>query len=136
MSILKFHVQYPVILTGKHKGRLCTINNIPYWYRFQKTKIKNKFKDMLKEWCIPKSNDKYYSLNIEFTIIRPDRHRIDPDSLAGSAGKWIVDTLVEQGWLKDDDKVRISYNPTIVDEVISETMIKVEIYKNEEKQRQ
>jgi hypothetical protein len=98
--LLEFEVPYPVILAGKGKGRLCTVNSMPLWYRYQKTKIKNMFKTKLGEWLIPDSDKRLEQATVSFQIIRPDKHLIDPDSLAGSAGKWIVDYFVEKGWLK------------------------------------
>jgi len=126
--ILNFTCKYPVILTGRGKGRLCTNNSVPDWYRYQKTKIKDMFKQSIGEWSIPKSELLLPLGSIKFTIIRPDHTRIDADSPAISAGKWSADFLVEQGWFSDDDKIQFLYCPMVVDKSIEETMVKVEVY--------
>ena len=126
--ILTFRCQYPKILTGKHKGQLSTINNIPYWYRYQKTKIKNQFKLSLGDWNIPESNLKLETGSVEFTILRNSNRRIDADSCA-MISKWCVDFMVEQGWFSDDDKIRFIYDIPILGCDSPETMIEVKVYK-------
>jgi len=126
--LLSFICRYPTILTGKYKGRLASTNSVPYWYRYQKTKIKGSFKESLGEWTIPESDLNYKVGSIKFQIIRPNKKRIDADSLAISAGKWTADFLVEQGWFEDDDKLQFHYLPMTVCKDYNETMIRVEIY--------
>lgn len=128
--LLSFICRYPTVLTGRAKGRLATNNNVPDWYRFQKTKIKNSFKESLGEWTIPQSDLKCELGAIKFTTIRPNKKRIDADSPAISAGKWTADFLVEQGWFEDDDKVQFLYLPVQVCPEYNETMIRVEVYGN------
>ena len=126
--LLTFICRFPTILTGKSKGRVATNNNVPDWYRYQKTKIKNSFKESLGEWTIPQSDLNAETGAIKFTILRPNKKRIDADSLAISAGKWIADFLVEQGWFSDDDKIQFLYLPMEHSPEHSETMIRVEIF--------
>jgi len=101
--------------SGKKKDVLCSNNNIPLWYRFAKTKIKNTFKKDIMDWFMPKHEDNpYISSDIRFTIHRPDNKKIDSDAFGISSYKWIIDTLVEQGYLVDDDKCKIILEPTIL----------------------
>ncbi len=126
--ILTFKCQYPKILTGKQKGKLATNNQIPAWFRFQKTKIKNQFKESLGDWSIPESKLSMDSGTVEFTIYRNTMRRIDADSCSSSAGKWCVDFLVEQGWFSDDDKITFIFRPAILGSETVETMIEVKVY--------
>lgn len=94
------------------KNSYATNNTIPSWYRYYKAKIKLRFKIMLCEWYLPESDRNADSAEITFTILRNTKRGMDPDAFGISANKWAIDTLVEQGYLRDDDKVRIILEPT------------------------
>ena len=128
-KILEFRVGVPKILSGKGKGRLVSLNTIPLWYRYQKTKIKNQFKDAIKDWFIPKSDKRYKSGSIVFKLYRPTKVKLDADGQI-FAYKWIADALVEQGWFLDDDKITFVLEPVVHDVNKVETEIKVEVYAN------
>lgn len=105
----------PKIGGGRMKNSYATNNNIPTWYRYYKTKIKLQFKTMLHEWYLPPSTRKAEKAEVTFTIMRNNKKKMDPDAFGISAFKWAIDTLVEQGYLADDDKVRIILEPTQLD---------------------
>ena len=126
---LEFTVPVPKIGTGKFKNRLAVNNTIPTWYRFQKTKIKNTFKENLSQWHIEESQLALEeNVTVEFQLYRPTKHKLDADSIAISAGKWTVDLLVEKGWIKDDNVVTFIYRPVIVEKERVETEVNVKVY--------
>lgn len=121
--ILELTFSPPKIGVGKSKNQYATNNNIPTWYRFQKTKIKNAFKESLREWYVPATNHKFDRATITFQILRDSSRKIDADAFGVSAYKWFIDLLVEQGWLKDDDKVRVIQEPVVLNASSNETQI-------------
>ena len=109
---LEWICPFPTIGKGKKANQLCTVNNLPYFYRYGITRIKNTFKEQLKEWYIPKhTGEPTRSALVIFRIKRKNKKRIDPDS-AALPQKWIADVLVEQGYLIDDDQIRYILEPT------------------------
>ncbi len=126
--VLQFRIPVPKIGAGKKKNQLATINTLPYWYRYRKTIIKNEFKNRLLEWYIGKSNIMMESFKIEFSIIRNNKRKLDSDSIIMPI-KWIIDVLVQQGYAKDDDKVKIVIIPSVVDLEQLETLIDVKVIK-------
>ncbi len=94
------------------KNELCSLNNLSRWYRFAKTKIKQDFKAELGEWYLPQWEDNPYTkAEIEYTILRKDGKKLDSDNLT-IIYKWLQDLLVEQGYMVDDDSIRVILNPT------------------------
>lgn len=103
----------PKIGAGKFKNQYATTNTIPNWYRYYKPKISQAFKTMLREWYLPDAEGKPFSAGtVTFKIKRNTKRKMDPDAFGASAFKWAIDVLVEQGYLSDDDKVRIVLEPT------------------------
>lgn len=125
--ILETTIPVPKIGTGKAKNQLVLMNNASIWMRYYQTKIKKAFKDNLKEWHLPESELSLASGTVEFQLYRPTKRRLDADSIA-FIGKWFVDTLVEQGYFKDDDQVTFIYKPVIVEKDRVETEIKIKVY--------
>jgi hypothetical protein len=124
---MNFIVPYPRILAGKKKGQLITLNTLPYFYRYGITKQKNAFKNELKEWFIPEYNgDKFRCATIQITILRNSKKKFDASN-AALVLKWMEDTLVEQGYLTDDDQNRIVSEPTRLGVEGIETAIEVKI---------
>jgi hypothetical protein len=129
---MKFELTFtpPKVGSGKSKNQYCTNNNIPVWYRFLKTKIKNEFKESIKQWYVPVAENTFRRATVTFQIKRDSGRKIDSDAFGVSAYKWFIDSLTEQGWLKDDDCVRIILEPAILNCDANETQIhvKVELY--------
>ncbi len=114
---------------GIKKPQLATLNNVTKWWGFAQTKMKQEFKTVLTEWSLPPVEDDnpYTKAEIEYTILRKDGYKIDSDNLAFSY-KWLQDLLVENGYLVDDDQVRVVLNPTLLYvEGNVETSVRVEI---------
>jgi hypothetical protein len=131
-EILKFTIPFPKIGVGKKKNQLATVNNIPYFYRFHKTRIKNGVKTRLKDWLLPKNEGKVYREGlVEFRLYRPSKKRLDADAGSGTVYKWIVDTLVEQGYFEDDDQITFVLKPVIVETHRVETDIEVKVFIDE-----
>lgn len=120
----------PKIGVGKHKNEYATNNNLPYWYRYYKTKIKNTFKQVLCGWYVPTAEQQFRKATVTFQILRDSKRKIDSDAFGSSAYKWILDTITEQGHLIDDDQVRVILEPTSLNASENETQIycKVELY--------
>jgi Holliday junction resolvase RusA-like endonuclease len=131
-KIIEFTCQFPKIGVGKYKNQLCTLNNIPKFYRYEKTKIKNKFKEQLLGWTVPRVDYNYPEGYVEFQLYRPTKLRLDADAGA-LVYKWIVDLLVEEGYFKDDDQITFILKPVIVDKERVETEIKVTVYANDDR---
>ena len=97
---------------GKRKPTFATLNNVTRWWGFAQTKMKQEFKTELTEWSLPPWDDNPFTkAEIEYTILRKDGYKLDSDNFA-FAYKWLQDTLVENGYLLDDDKVKVVLNPT------------------------
>jgi hypothetical protein len=108
---LSFIMPFPKIGSGKHANAYATMNRIGTFYRWGKTKIKNQLQDMLKEWYVPQWEDKpFRHAVITYQILRDSKRKIDPDASAWIC-KYINDVLVQQGYLVDDDRIRIIYEP-------------------------
>ena len=120
-------VPFPKIQSGKRKGQLATLNKLPYFYRYGITKLKNEFKDMMKNWYIPEHTGKKYRwAEIHYTILRENKRKIDSDSNAIWT-KYVQDVLVEQGYLIDDDQCRVVLEPTLLGQKCMETCIKIQV---------
>jgi len=128
--VLEFTFPPPKIGVGKAKNQYATNNNVSVWYRFQKAKIKNAFKENLKGWYVPVAEKKFRKATVTFKIMRDSARKIDADAFGISAYKWLIDLIVEQGHLVDDDMVRIIQEPVILNSSVNETQIycKVEFY--------
>jgi len=98
---------------GIKKPTLATLNNVTRWFGFAQTKMKQEFKTVLTDWSLPTVEDDnpYLKAEIEYTILRKNGIKIDSDNLAFSY-KWLQDLLVENGYLVDDDKVKVVLHPT------------------------
>ena len=102
------------------KAELCSLNNMSRWYRFQKTKIKQEFKEYLEAWFLPLWDDCVFTkAEISYTVLRKDAKKLDADNLT-IIYKWFQDLLVENSYLSDDDKVKVILNPTILNAEDSE----------------
>ena len=127
-EILSFVVPVPKIGAGKAKNQLVLANNMPVWYRYHKTRIKEEFKHSLVEWFIPESELLLESFKIEFSLLRHNKRRIDSDA-PFFVLKWIIDAIVEQGYAIDDNKVKLVIIPSVVDKAAKETSIRVKVSK-------
>ena len=108
----------------KEFQRLALLNTIPQWFRWQKTAIKNEYKQLLVDFYLPEATEQYRSGEITFIIQRHTKARIDSDSIA-LAVKWFCDTLVESGWLSDDDQIIHHLHPAEYAPGTAETQMRV-----------
>lgn len=115
--------------TKKTTEILATLNNLPYWYRYSKTQIKEEYKTLLKEFYIPEPTKQYTSLIIEYRIIRHIRTKIDKDNVV-FALKWISDSLEDLGYIKNDTVVNFHSYDTVYDISLPETMLEIRISDN------
>ena len=112
--------------SSKGKEQLITLNNTSRWHKFSHAKIKNQYKELLKDYYFPEPKDKYETLHIEYQVLRHNKRRLDADGLSWSY-KWAKDTLVDIGWLYDDDKVHYCVVPAKFKEGLTETQIKITV---------
>ena len=117
-----FKVPYPYINKRKNKS-LLTLNNWNKIHWSQRNKIKNAFKEQLKEWFIPYSSRNSEALKLTLQLITPQRH-IDAINLA-LVIKWIEDVLIEKNWILDDKNNTIVILPTIINKKEIDPKIKV-----------
>jgi len=103
---------------------IISLNNINDWYRFNSSRIKNEYKNLLKEWYIPKATKKHKSLFIEFHLFRHNKKTLDSDNL-GFIIKWTIDAIKESNWMEDDDQITYIVFPAILNRELKDTEIKV-----------
>lgn len=108
----------------KEFQRIALVNTVEKWFRFQKTEVKNNYKELLKDFYIPEPTGKYHSMTIEYIIHRNSKSKIDADSIA-FAVKWITDSINEAGWLYDDDKVTHILSPAVYAPGNAETQVRI-----------
>lgn len=111
---------------------LCTLNNVASWIRYSKTKIKNDYKDDLKEYFLPEPEKIYDSLTIEYRIVRDSEKTLDKDNIV-FALKWLADSLQEIGYIKDDKVVNFKSYDTTVNKALPETMYEVRVMDGSDK---
>jgi len=106
----------PAMLGLKRKSdEIASTNNLSKWWKQSKTRIKESFKNTLKEWYLPEWDDNVYrKAEVHFTILRTNQRKMDADSLGASTFKWSIDCLTEQGYIVDDDQVKVVLNPTLL----------------------
>jgi len=121
-----FTLPPPKIGKGKWKNEYALLNNVAKWYRYGKTRIKNEFKEQIKDWFLEKNQGEVFTEGeISFQILRNTKRRIDADAMS-LAGKWVLDTFVERGYLIDDNKVKVIHEiPILGVTEQNETLIKV-----------
>ena len=110
---------------------LCTLNNVSSWIRWGKAKIKNDYKDHLKEYFIPEPEKLYESFTIHYRLLRPTKAKLDKDNVVFGL-KWLADTMEELGYVKDDKVVNFKSFDTLHDSSLSETMFEVRIVEGSE----
>jgi len=108
----------------KEFQRIALINNLHKWFRFQKTEVKNNYKEILKDFYIPDAIQKHKKLEIEYIIHRETKAKLDSDGII-FAVKWFTDSLVETGHLVDDDRVIHILKPSIHTPDNAETQLRV-----------
>jgi len=121
-KLLDFSIACP-----KYRKKVISLNNIPLWYRYQQSKIKNEYKQNLKDFCITTPDKKLTKMFICFSIYRHNRRIFDSDAL-GFIVKWTIDAIKESGWLVDDNQVTYIVHPSVLNLDLIETEIKVEVY--------
>ena len=114
--------------TNKNTKQIVSLNNMSRWYRYGITRIKNDYKAILKDFFIPDPQTEFISLRIEYEVQRHNKRRVDSMNIIAFADKWILDSFVETGWLKDDDKCYHVINPAQYVEGIVETQLKMKVF--------
>lgn len=117
---------------SKGKKQLISLNNTTRWYRYSHTKIKNGYKDLLKEFFIPDPKRQYSSLIIEYQVLRHNKRRVDAMNIIAFSDKWFLDSLVETGWLSDDDYCFHIIKPAVYTKDLVETQLRVTVRHAEE----
>jgi hypothetical protein len=111
----------------KYKNKVISLNNVGEWIRYSSSKIKNEYKDILKEWNIPTATKQYEKLHFEFHLYRHNKRILDSDAL-GFIVKWTIDAVKESEWLIDDNQVSYLVEPAILNRDLVETEILVKVY--------
>lgn len=117
----------------KWKNQVVSLNNANKWLRYDQSKIKNEYKDMLKDWHIPTPDKQRKSMFIEFHLTRHNKRVLDSDAL-GYTIKWTIDAIKdtenEEGmkWLFDDDQITYLVHPAKLDRELLETEITVRVF--------
>ena len=108
------------------KTQLATINNYATIHWSQKSKNKNEYKTLLKDWflednCIPED------AVFEWRPIYKDARRRDSINCAPSI-KYIEDAMVELGWMKDDNKTSHFIQRSQVDKDLKDHTLRLIIW--------
>ena len=117
----------------KYKNQVISLNNVSKWLRFHGSKIKNEYKDTLKEWYIPSPTKEHEALYIEFHLHRHNKRVLDSDAL-GFIIKYTIDAIKDtendEGikWLKDDDQITYLVVPATLNRELLETEIQVKVF--------
>lgn len=117
---------------SKGKKQIASLNNLSRWYRHNHTKIKNGYKDLLRDFYVPEPNQIYNSLLFKYEIQRHNNRRADSMNLVPLADKWLVDLMVDIGWMKDDDKCYHMISPAVYKKGIVETQLRVQVFEIKE----
>lgn len=126
-TLFKRVIHFPVYKTKKSK-QILSLNNMSKWFRYSKTKLKNDYKSILLDLYLPEPPEKpYHEVYIHYRVLRHNKIRIDSMNVVPWSDKWLVDTLVEMGWLVDDDKVHHVIEPAEFREGINETLLQIEV---------
>lgn len=113
---------------GKNKNKIATLNEVPKWHWSSVSKVKNDYKDLIKDWYLEDWNkEPLGSMTVVFSIERHNKRILDSDNI-GFIIKWVLDAIKETGTLVDDDQITYTVNPSIVVEGLVESQIKVECY--------
>ena len=124
-QVLKTRFPYPRIGRGSMKNQLLTLNNLMKCHWSLISKIKGDLKVSLREWFFAENPDDPYDwLIVRFRIVSKDKKRHDAVNTAYIA-KIAEDVLVDLGWVKDDDRNKVVFEPTVHEEGLKETMIEV-----------
>lgn len=125
---MKPSIKHPEV---RYSEYLVTLNNASQWMRFGKTKIKNDYKDTLKEMYIPEPDAMQDVLTIDYRLVRHNNTRLDKDNIV-FALKWLADSLEEMGYVKDDKIIDFKSFETIVDTNNTETMFEIRVHTTKE----
>ena len=116
----------------RYTETLCTLNNTSRWIRYSQEKIKNEYKDSLREYIIPEPETMYDELTVHYRLIRHNKTRLDKDNVVWAI-KWLTDLLETLGYIKDDRVVNFKTFDTIIDEELPETMFEIRVLSGSEK---
>lgn len=123
--VLKTRFPYPKIGRGSMKNQLLTLNNLMKCHWSLISKIKSDLKASLKEWFFAENKEMPYDrLIVSFKIISKDKKRHDAINTAYIA-KIAEDVLVDLGWVNDDHRNKVVFEPTVHEKGLNETMIEV-----------
>lgn len=116
----------------RYSDVLCTLNNTSRFIKFRLPDIKNVYKTTLKEMYIPEPERMYDELTLDYRLIRHNKTTIDKDAVAWAL-KWIIDTLAELGYVKNDKIVNFRCFDTVIDESLPETMFEMRLMNGSQK---
>lgn len=113
---------------GKNKNKIASMNEVTKWHWSSTTKVKDKYKLMVKEWFLsePKANEVYNYSYVKYELLRHNKRVIDADNL-GFIIKWTNDCIKELGWILDDDKLSYSVDRAKLNPDLNETSVKVTV---------
>jgi len=115
--------------TGKITEQLCTLNNYQRWIRWNKTEIKNQYKQLLSDFFIPEpESEPRDKILLHYQVLRHNKRRIDSMNVIAFSDKWCLDLMVDIGHLIDDDKCTHIIEPAIYCDGLNETMLKLKVY--------
>jgi len=122
MKLLKTLV-LPMMMNRK---RIMTINNWSSVHWATKSKVKNKYKDLLKNWFL---DGEVLPADLHFDVlpVYKDKRRRDTINIAPSL-KVFEDCLVELGSLVDDDNTSFHLRAKQCDKSLKEHELRIKIY--------
>lgn len=109
-----------------NRKRIMTINNWSSVHWATKSKVKNKYKDLLKNWFL---DGEVLPADLHFDVlpVYKDKRRRDTINIAPSL-KVFEDCLVELGSLVDDDNTSFHLRAKQCDKSLKEHELRIKIY--------
>jgi hypothetical protein len=128
MKIIDFRAKYP-FGSGRYRQQLLSLNMVSKLNSHALGKIKNDFKNQIKDWLVPEGSEEpiHNGLTIHAKVIRHNKRKFDAINMA-IVVKWLEDILVEQGIVEDDRDDEIVLFPTEIDDSLDETMIEFKVF--------
>ncbi len=126
-KLIEFEVPLPKGI-GKNKNKIASMNEVPKWHWSSTSKVKDRFKVMVKEWFLscPSANEVYNYAYVKYELLRHNKRVIDADNI-GFIVKWTNDCIKELGWIYDDDMLSYSVERARLIPSLNETSVKVTI---------
>ena len=98
----------PLYIEIGSKKKHINLNNYRNWHYQVSNKIKKEYKEILNRKLQQYRNLKLSKIELEFTMHRGDKRRVDRSNVLSIHEKFFCDAIVDLGIIKDDNDNHIS----------------------------